>query len=90
MPPTDSPLVSLFTAAPLVSDLPRTLTTRVIGRDVRRDEPVREVTIDRRDLQRQLDRYDSGGIAHTGRFTTLDDWVRMGDWELVSKEAAHV
>jgi hypothetical protein len=85
--PADTNLVSLFTAAPPVTDFPRTLTIRVIGRDIRRDKPVREVTIHRYDLQRQLERWDACGVAHTGWGNGLVDWVTMGDWVLVEKSA---
>jgi hypothetical protein len=75
-------LLSLFTAAPLDYDGFSTVTVRVVGRDNRRGNPVREVTMHRRDYDWQTARYDSGMCSYTHPRMSLADYVRFGDWTL--------
>lgn len=79
---TETELLTLYTAAPLDYDGFSTVTVRVVGRDNRRGNPVREVMMQRRDYDWQTTRYDSGMCSYTNARMTLADYVRFGDWTL--------
>lgn len=89
-----APRRTLYTSAPLVYDGFGTETLRVVGHDTRNREPVREVAIEAEHYEWQTTRYLSGSHRFTHERMALADYLRWGDWDLMSmpeaKETAHV
>jgi hypothetical protein len=77
----DRAIIELFTEAPTAYDGFSARTVAVVGTS-KRGNPVRKVTVERRDHEWLVSRYASGMYATTSPHMSLDDFVRLGDWTL--------